>query len=292
MIKTNQLRIKKQITNRDEDISLEKYLKDISKYPLLSIEEEVQLAQRIKAGDEDAVNRLVEGNLRFVVSVAKQYVGFGVKLIDLIDEGNVGLIKAARRFDETRGIKFISMAVWWIRQQILSAISVQPRLIRLPINRANAIRKKDKVVAQLEQELQRTPTTAEIADAMNLREDEVKDLHMDSFHQQSLDAPIAATDGESNLYDILPSQDYHTPEMELAKIMLHQQMDNLLDTLPETEANILRLQFGLNCEVPMTIIEISNQLDMSEKDVQRLSGKALRRLRNNPSCEMMRTYLQ
>ena len=125
-----------------------------------------------------------------------------------------------------------------------------------------------------------------------LREDEVKDLHMDSFHQQSLDAPIAATDGESNLYDILPSQDYHTPEMELAKIMLHQQMDNLLDTLPETEANILRLQFGLNCEVPMTIIEISNQLDMSEKDVQRLSGKALRRLRNNPSCEMMRTYLQ
>ncbi len=287
-----QLKIQKQITNRDSQ-SLDKYLQDIGKIPLLSMEEEAELARRIRQGDEEALEKLVKANLRFVVSVAKQYQNQGLPLMDLISEGNLGLIKAAKRFDETRGFKFISYAVWWIRQSILQALAEQSRIVRLPLNRVGALNKINRVFAKLEQEYEREPTPEEIAEALQgtLSAEEVAEIMRQSGRHVSLDSPIAPGE-ETRFIDVLENPDLPQPDQVLMYESLRQEITKALATLEEREAQILRMHFGIDQRYPMTLDEIAEKLALTRERVRQIKEKALRKLRSNPSIlEPLRQYL-
>jgi len=287
-----QLKIQKQITNRDSQ-SLDKYLQDIGKIPLLSMEEEAELARRIRQGDEEALEKLVKANLRFVVSVAKQYQNQGLPLMDLISEGNLGLIKAAKRFDETRGFKFISYAVWWIRQSILQALAEQSRIVRLPLNRVGALNKINRVFARLEQEYEREPSPEEIAEALQgtLSAEEVAEIMRQSGRHVSLDSPIAPGE-ETRFIDVLENPDLPQPDQVLMYESLRQEITKALATLEEREAQILRMHFGIDQRYPMTLDEIAEKLALTRERVRQIKEKAIRKLRSNPSIlEPLRQYL-
>lgn len=287
-----QLKIQKQITNRESQ-SLDKYLQEIGKVPLLTVEEEAELARRIRQGDEEALEKLVKANLRFVVSVAKQYQNQGLPLTDLISEGNLGLIKAAKRFDETRGFKFISYAVWWIRQSILQALAEQSRIVRLPLNRVGALNKINKVFARLEQEYEREPSAEEIAEALEgaLTPEEVAEIIRQSARHVSLDAPIAPGE-ETRFIDVLENPDLPQPDQILMQESLRQEISKALATLEEREAEIVRMHFGIGQRYPMTLDEIAEKLNLTRERVRQIKEKAIRKLRTNPAVmEPLRQYL-
>ncbi len=284
-----QLKITKQVTNR-ETASLDKYLQEIGRVDLITAEEEVELAQRIKAGDELALEKLTKANLRFVVSVAKQYQNQGLSLPDLINEGNLGLIKAARRFDETRGFKFISYAVWWIRQSILQALAEQSRIVRLPLNKIGSINKINKAFAQLEQELERPPTPAEVAAAVDLTEDEVKQSIKNSGRHVSMDAPLVEGE-DSNMYNVIGSEDSPNPDEGLMVDSLRQEIERSLATLTPREGEVIRAYFGLNGEHAMTLEEIGEAFDLTRERVRQIKEKAIRRLKHTSRSKILKTYL-
>jgi len=284
-----QLKITKQVTNRDSK-SLEKYLQEIAKVPLITADEEVELAQRIKKGDEHALEVLVKSNLRFVVSVAKQYQNQGLKLTDLINEGNIGLVKAARRFDETRGFKFISYAVWWIRQSILQAISEQSRIIRLPLNKIGNLSKINKAISRLEQKFEREPNAAEIATEVDASVNSVRKSLSIRSKSLSMDAPFK--DGEtSNLYDVIGSKDSTNPDKGLLQDSLKTQISQVLDTLPPKEAKVVKMFYGLNRKEPMTLSEIGDHFQISRERVRQVKEKAIRKLRVGERKQTLRAYL-
>jgi RNA polymerase primary sigma factor len=273
-----------------DESSLDQYLKEISAYPLLNREDEVELATRIRVGDEEALDKLVRSNLRFVVSVAKKYQNQGVALGDLINEGNLGLIRAAHKFDETKGIKFISYAVWWIRQAILQALAEQSRIVRVPLNRAGALHRIGKRSSLLLQELGREPTVEEIADELDLSHDEVKRTLAISQTHISLDAPL--TPGEDNrLLDYLPDQFSPAPDDETYDRALCSTIDEALGTLKDREAKILRLYFGLESQEPMTLEEIGALLGITRERVRQIKEKALLRLRHASRARFLETFL-
>jgi len=284
-----QLKITKQVTNR-ETASLDKYLQEIGKVELISAEEEVQLAQRIKQGDRFALEKLTKANLRFVVSVSKQYQNQGLSLPDLINEGNLGLIKAAQRFDETRGFKFISYAVWWIRQSILQALAEQSRIVRLPLNKIGAINKINKAYARLEQEFEREPNPEEIAGLLEISENEVKESMRNSGRHISMDAPLVQ-DEDNTMYDVLRSDDTPTPETELLYDSLRREIDRAISTLTPREADVVRLYFGLNGSHPMTLEEIGEKFDLTRERVRQIKEKAIRRLKHTSRSKILKTYL-
>jgi len=284
-----QLKITKQVTNR-ETASLDKYLQEIGRVDLITAEEEVELAQKIKAGDELALEKLTKANLRFVVSVAKQYQNQGLSLPDLINEGNLGLIKAARRFDETRGFKFISYAVWWIRQSILQALAEQSRIVRLPLNKIGSINKINKAYAQLEQQLERPPTAIEIANLVELTEDEVKQSMKNSGRHVSMDAPLVEGE-DSNMYNVIGSEDSPNPDEGLMVDSLRQEIERSLATLTPREGEVVRAYFGLNGEHAMTLEEIGEAFDLTRERVRQIKEKAIRRLKHTSRSKILKTYL-
>lgn len=283
-----QLKIIKQVTNRDS-LSLDKYLHEISREELLSGEKEVELAKLIKRGDRKALELLIKGNLRFVVSVAKQYQNQGLSLSDLINEGNLGLIKAAERFDETRGFKFISYAVWWVRQSILQALAEQGRIVRLPLNKISSISKVNKAFNKLEQEFQREPTLDELAEMTELLPDNIESAVVFSAAHISMDAPIRDED-TSDLYDILLNEDSPSPDAGLIGDSLKKEIERSLLTLNEREAHILRFFYGLNCN-PLTLEEIGVKLDLTRERVRQIKEKALKKLKNKHRNQFLKTYL-
>ena len=284
-----QLKITKQVTNRDT-ASLDKYLQEIGRVDLITAEEEVELAQKIKAGDQNALEKLTKANLRFVVSVSKQYQNQGLTLPDLINEGNLGLIKAAKRFDETRGFKFISYAVWWIRQSILQALAEQSRIVRLPLNKIGSINKINKAFARLEQEFERPPTAEEIADYVELSITEVKESLKNSGRHVSMDAPLI--DGEdSNMYDVLRSDESPSPDTELMMESLRKEIRRALDTLTPREADVISSYFGLNKGHAMTLEEIGEKFDLTRERVRQIKEKAVRRLKHTSRSKILKTYL-
>ncbi len=284
-----QLKITKQVTNR-ETASLDKYLQEIGKVELITADEEVALAQRIKQGDPLALEKLTKSNLRFVVSVSKQYQNQGLSLPDLINEGNLGLIKAAQRFDETRGFKFISYAVWWIRQSILQALAEQSRIVRLPLNKIGSINKINKAYARLEQEYEREPKTDEIALLLEISESEVKESIKNSGRHVSMDAPLVQ-DEENNMYDVLRFDEGPTPETELLYDSLRKEIDRAVSTLTTREADVVRLYFGLNGGHPMTLEEIGEKFDLTRERVRQIKEKAIRRLKHTSRSKILKTYL-
>lgn len=270
--------------------SLEKYLQEIGEVPLLVPEEEIKLARRIRRGDQTALEQLTKANLRFVVSVAKQYQNQGLSLGDLINEGNLGLIKAAKRFDETRGYKFISYAVWWIRQSILQALAEQSRVVRLPLNRVGALNKIGKMYANLEQEYEREPTPDEIAEMLEISAAEVTDTLRMSGRHLSIDAPFAQ--GEDNrLLDIVHNDNQPPPDSRLMQESLRQEIDRALATLSARESEVVRLYFGLGREHPLTLEEIGELFKLTRERVRQIKEKALRRLRHTSRSKSLRTYL-
>ncbi len=284
-----QLKIIKQVTNR-ETPSLDKYLHEIGKVELISAEEEVELARRIRSGDEDALEKLVKANLRFVVSVSKQYQNQGLSLPDLINEGNLGLIKAAQRFDETRGFKFISYAVWWIRQSILQALAEQARIVRLPLNKIGSINKINKTFAQLEQKHEREPSIIEISQALELAPEDIKEAIRSSGRHVSMDAPLA--DGEEGtMYDIMLSKDAPSPDKGLLIESLRKEIERALSTLTHREANIVKLYFGLNGKHPHTLEEIGEQFNLTRERVRQIKEKAIKRLKHTTRSKILKTYL-
>ena len=286
-----QLRITKQITNR-ETASLEKYLQEISKLSLITAEEEVELAQLIRAGDKDALDKMTRSNLRFVVSVAKQYQNQGLTLPDLINEGNLGLIKAAKKFDETRGFKFISYAVWWIRQSILQALAEQSRIVRLPLNKIGAISKINQVYSKLEQAMERTPSAEEIAELMELNLADVKNGLRQSQRHVSMDAPVAADGGDDrNMYDMYQVNDQANPDHRLISESLTLEVQRSLSTLAKRESEILRLYFGLEDKASHTLEEIGTIYGLTRERVRQIKEKALRRLKTSSRCHSLRPYL-
>ncbi len=286
-----QLKILKQVTKREE-ISLDKYLHDIAKMEMLTPEDEVLLAKRIKSGDAKALSKMVNANLRFVVSVAKQYQNQGLGLVDLINEGNLGLIKAAKRFDETRGFKFISYAVWWIRQSILHALAEQSRVVRLPSNKIGAINKINKIKRVLEQEFERTPTDEEIATEMDLNVDEVKRLLSTAKKHLSMDAPISSDDTEEfNMYDILPCSDDTNSDKEILGLSLKEEIKSVLSLLSKRESRIITLYFGLERNPPLTLEEIGVELELTRERVRQIKQRALTRLKKSIHNEDLRAYL-
>lgn len=284
-----QLKIQKQVTNRDT-ASLDKYLHEIAKVELITAEEEVELAQRISKNDPIALERLIKANLRFVVSVAKQYQNQGLTLPDLINEGNLGLIKAAERFDETRGFKFISYAVWWIRQSILSALAEQSRIVRLPLNKIGSINKINKVFAQLEQELQRVPTASEIAAVLEISPNDVKIALSNNSKPVSMDAPISNSD-EGNMYDLLQSSDNPKPDNVLASESLQIEIERVLNTISKREGDIIKRYYGLNGYHPHTLEEIGTAFDLTRERVRQIKEKALRRLKQTSKNRTLKSYL-
>lgn len=273
-----QLKITKQVTNR-ETASLDKYLQEIGKVDLITADEEVELAQRIKAGDQIALEKLTKANLRFVVSVAKQYQNQGLTLPDLINEGNLGLIKAAQRFDETRGFKFISYAVWWIRQSILQALAEQSRIVRLPLNKIGSINKINKTYAFLEQSHERPPSAEEIAKELDMTINDVKESMKNSGRHVSMDAPLVEGE-DSNLYDVLRSGESPNPDKELLHESLRTEIERALETLTPREADVIRLYFGLGNQHPMTLEEIGETFDLTRERVRQIKEKAIRRLKH------------
>lgn len=284
-----QLKITKQVTNR-ETASLDKYLQEIGKVDLITADEEVELAQRIKAGDMRALDKLTKANLRFVVSVAKQYQNQGLTLPDLINEGNLGLIKAAKRFDETRGFKFISYAVWWIRQSILQALAEQSRIVRLPLNKIGSINKINKTFAFLEQSHERPPSAEEIANELDMTISDVKESMKNSGRHVSMDAPLVEGE-DSNLYDVLRSGESPNPDRELMHESLKTEIERALETLTPREADVIRLYFGLGDQHPMTLEEIGETFDLTRERVRQIKEKAIRRLKHTSRSKILKTYL-
>ena len=284
-----QLKITKQVTNR-ETASLDKYLQEIGKVELITADEEVELAQRIRQGDMAALEKLTKANLRFVVSVSKQYQNQGLSLPDLINEGNLGLIKAARRFDETRGFKFISYAVWWIRQSILQALAEQSHIVRLPLNKIGSINKINKTYAKLEQEFEREPNAEEIAEVLDLTEAEVKESMKNAGRHVSMDAPLVQ-DEDNNMYDVLKSDEVVTPETQLLYESLRKEIDRAISTLTQREADVVRLYFGLNGGHPMTLEEIGEKFDLTRERVRQIKEKAIRRLKHTSRSKILKSYL-
>jgi RNA polymerase primary sigma factor len=284
-----QLKIIKQVTNR-ETPSLDKYLHEIGKVDLISADEEVELARRIRSGDHSALENLIKANLRFVVSVSKQYQNQGLSLPDLINEGNLGLIKAAQRFDETRGFKFISYAVWWIRQSILQALAEQARIVRLPLNKIGSINKINKTFSELEQKHEREPSVLEIAQALELAPEDVKDAIRSSGRHVSMDAPLA--DGEEgNMYDVMLSKDAPSPDKGLLTESLRKEIERALSTLTNREASIIKLYFGLNGKHQHTLEEIGEQFTLTRERVRQIKEKAIKRLKHTTRSKILKTYL-
>ena len=283
-----QLKITKSITNR-ESASLDKYLQEIGKEELISVEEEVELAQRIKKGDQEALEKLTKANLRFVVSVAKQYQNQGLSLPDLINEGNLGLIKAAEKFDETRGFKFISYAVWWIRQSILQALAEQSRIVRLPLNQVGSLNKINKAFARFEQEHERTPSAEELANELELPKEKVTDTLRVAGRHISVDAPFA--DGEDNsLLDVLVNTDSPNADRGLINESLATEVERALEILTERERDIIRYFFGLGCS-EMTLEEIGEKFDLTRERVRQIKEKAIRKLRQSSRSGILKSYL-
>ncbi len=285
-----QLKINKSITNR-ENASLDKYLTDIGKEDLITAEMEVKLAQRIKDGDEIALNKLVKANLRFVVSVAKQYQNQGLSLPDLINEGNVGLIKAARRFDETRGFKFISYAVWWIRQSILQALAEQSRIVRLPLNQVGSINKIKKTISLLEQELNRPPSEEEIAKYLETSEGKVNAAMRISNRSVSIDAPISNDDDTTSMVDFIVSDDAVGSDDQLITESLNQEIQRSLNTLSEKERSVINLYYGIGMNHGLTLDEIGDKFDLTRERVRQIKEKAIRRLKHPSRSKLLKSYL-
>lgn len=284
-----QLKITKQITNRDS-ASLDRYLQEIAKESLITAEEEVELARSIKQGDELALNKMVKANLRFVVSVAKQYQNQGLTLQDLINEGNLGLIKAAQRFDETRGFKFISYAVWWIRQSILQALAEQARIVRLPLNKIGSISKINKTFSKLEQEFEREPTTEEIATALDINNQEVMTAMGTVSRHLSMDAPINHDD-EGSMYDLIQDDNSVSPDVKLLSESLRAEIERSLSTLSQREADVIRFYYGLNCLPPHTLEEIGAKFDLTRERVRQIKEKAINRLKQISRNKILKKYL-
>ncbi len=283
-----QLKITKSITNR-ESASLDKYLQEIGKEDLINVEEEVELAQRIKKGDHEALEKLTRANLRFVVSVAKQYQNQGLTLPDLINEGNLGLIKAGEKFDETRGFKFISYAVWWIRQSILQALAEQSRIVRLPLNQVGSLNKINKAFSRFEQEFERKPTPEELADALELPREKVIDTLRVSGRHISVDAPFV--DGEDNsLLDVLPNNDSPIADKNLLTESLIREIERALATLTEREREIIKCFFGIGVQ-DMTLEEIGEKFGLTRERVRQIKEKAIRRLRHTSRSKLLKSYL-
>lgn len=284
-----QLKISKQITNRESQ-SLDKYLQEIGKVDLLTPDEEVELAKRIREGDQLALEKLTKANLRFVVSVAKQYQNQGLSLGDLINEGNLGLIKAAQRFDETRGFKFISYAVWWIRQSILQALAEQSRIVRLPLNRVGSLNKISKTFSELEQKFEREPSPDELAEVLEVSTNEVVDTLKISGRHVSMDAPFVQGE-ENSLLDVLENETEASPDSELINDSLRKEVQRAISTLTQREADVIALYFGLNGEHAMTLEEIGEKFNLTRERVRQIKEKAIRRLRHTSRSKALKPYL-
>ena len=286
-----QLKIVKQVTNR-ETISLDKYLQDISKESLITAEEEAELAKLIREGDEAALDKLTKANLRFVVSVAKQYQNQGLNLSDLINEGNIGLIKAAQRFDETRGFKFISYAVWWIRQSVMQAISEQSRIVRLPLNKIGNITKINRTFAQLEQIHEREPSVYEVAEVLDITSKEVKDLLKIAGRHISVDAPLTSDSESNTMLDLMSEKDsILNPDKDLMTESLRYEIERSFSTLSSREAEVLRFYFGINCKAAFTLEEIGEKFALTRERVRQIKEKSLRKLKHTSRCKLLKTYL-
>ncbi len=283
------MRITKQFTNRESQ-SLDKYFQEIGKVDLLTPEQEIELAIKIKKGDSSAMETLTKANLRFVVSVAKQYQNQGLSLGDLINEGNLGLIKAAKRFDETRGFKFISYAVWWIRQSILQALAEQSRIVRLPLNRVGALNKIGKAYGNLEQEFEREPSPEEIASELSMDVSDIAEVMKISGKHVSVDAPFSQGE-ENKLLDVLENDEMPAPDTSLMTESLKEEVNRALESLPEREAEVLRLYFGLNVDHSLTLEEIGERFNLTRERVRQIKEKAIRRLRNTTRSKNLKAYL-
>jgi RNA polymerase primary sigma factor len=283
-----QLKITKSITNR-ESASLDKYLQEVGREDLISVEEEVDLAQRIRRGDQEALEKLTRANLRFVVSVAKQYQNQGLTLPDLINEGNIGLIKAAEKFDETRGFKFISYAVWWIRQSILQALAEQSRIVRLPLNQVGSLNKLNKAFSKFEQEFERIPTPQELANVLELPKDKISNTLRISGRHVSVDAPFS-DDEDNSLLDVLENEDIPKADYALIKESLIKEIERALSTLTEREKDIIKSFFGINC-TELTLEEIGDKFGLTRERVRQIKEKAIKRLRNSSRSKLLRGYL-
>jgi len=284
-----QLKITKSITNR-ESASLDKYLQEIGREELITAEEEVQLAKKIRDGDQRALEKLTRANLRFVVSVAKQYQNQGLSLPDLINEGNLGLIKAAKRFDETRGFKFISYAVWWIRQSILQALAEQSRIVRLPLNQVGSLNKINKAFSKLEQEFEREPSPSELAHILDLPEDKIADTMKVSGRHVSMDAPFQAGE-DGSLVDVLVNHDSPRADGQLMNESLSKEIDRALSTLTERERDVIKLFFGIGIPHGLTLEEIGAKFDLTRERVRQIKEKAVRRLRHSSRSKLLQQYL-
>ena len=283
------LKITEQVTNK-ENQSMNKYLSDISKIKMITVEEEVSLARKIHTGDLEARDCLVNANLRFVISVAKQYQNLGISLEDLINEGNLGLIEAAQRFDETKGFKFISYAVWWIRQSIIYALAKQARIVRLPLNRMNLINKIKKIIAELEQNYEREPSILEISQALELTPTDVTAAIKNAGRYISLDAPLVQ-DEEENMYDVLLNEDASNPDKELLMDSLRKEIDRALNILTRREADIIRFYFGLNGKHAHTLAEISEEFSLTIERIGQIKARAIEKLKHTMICRILKPYL-
>ena len=285
-----ELKITNQVTNRDS-ISLEKYLKDISKEELLKPEEEADLARRIQKGDPEALERLTRANLRFVVSVAKQYQNHGLPLSDLINEGNLGLIKAAEKFDEKRGFKFISYAVWWIRQSIMQALVEQSRIIRLPLNKVGSFNKVSKAMTDFEQQYQREPTNEELEEILDIDKEEINEVVKSALEHQSTDAPMSSDEESGTLLDVLSQDEENQVEQEMLDDSLKNEIKRVLTILPSRDADIIKTYFGLDGGVGLTLEEIGDQFGLTRERVRQIKERSLRRLRRATSSKSLKSYL-
>jgi RNA polymerase primary sigma factor len=283
------VKITKQFTNRDSQ-SLDKYFHDIGKVTLLTAEQEIELARRIKEGDSAALDKLTKANLRFVVSVAKQYQNQGLSLGDLINEGNLGLIKAARRFDETRGFKFISYAVWWIRQSIMQALAEQSRIVRLPLNRVGALNKIGKAYSNLEQEFEREPSPEELAEELQMDVEDVSEAMSLSSKHLSMDAPFSNNE-ENRLLDVLENPDEPSPDDTLMNESFKEEIGRALSKLSAREAEVIKLYFGIDIDEPLTLEEIGEKFNLTRERVRQIKEKAIRRLRNTTRSKELKKYL-
>ncbi|MGM0532317.1 MAG: sigma-70 family RNA polymerase sigma factor [Bacteroidota bacterium] len=284
-----QLKIIKQVTHR-EDQSVDKYLHEISKEDLLSADEEVELARKIKDNDEEALEKLIKANLRFVVSVAKQYQNRGLSLPDLINEGNLGLIKAAKRFDESRGFKFISYAVWWIRQSIIQALAEQARIVRLPVNKIGSINKINKTFTELEQKHEREPSLQELSRILKLAPEEIKEALKHTNKPLSMDAPLNEEE-EDSMYDVMGSEENHPPDENLMNESLNREIERALSSLSEREATIIKLYYGLGNKHPFTLEEIGENVNLTRERVRQIKEKAIKRLKHTTRNKILKSYL-
>lgn len=285
-----QLKITKQITNR-ETASLDMYLQDIGRVELITADEEVVLAQKIKNGDQRALDKLVKANLRFVVSVSKQYQNQGLSLPDLINEGNMGLIKAAQRFDETRGFKFISYAVWWIRQSILQALAEQSRIVRLPLNKIGAINKINKTFAKLEQTLEREPIAEEIAEILDIMPADIRDIMRNQGRHMSMDAPLSSTEDGGSMYELMENKHEASPDNDLIIESLRSEINRALTALTAREADVVRLYYGLSGGHSHSLEEIGEKFELTRERVRQIKEKAVRRLKHASRSKFLMGYL-